>query len=100
MKLFFPPALALLLIACAPPKPGTTAHQRLLEKQARENFYAMQAQNRKTHPQLRTVRTEAPTTTVRLKPFAPASAPAKPSTFGSLFGSTKVSSETLTEAPP
>jgi hypothetical protein len=50
MKLLFPISLALLLIACAPPKPGTADHQRLLWEQAHANFLALKAQERKNAP--------------------------------------------------
>lgn len=57
MKQLFPVSLAILLAACATvtpaPQPGTDAHQRKLEKEARENFYAMQAENRRNNPHLR-----------------------------------------------
>jgi hypothetical protein len=95
MKLIFPLSLGLLLVACAPPKPpqpGTDAHQRLLAEEARKNFYVLQAQHRKTHPQPRIASTEAPTQ-VRLKPFASEPAPEKRSAWGSLFGSSKPQSE-------
>jgi hypothetical protein len=74
MKLFLPLLLPLVLVACVAPKPGTTAHQELLAEQARENFLALKAQERKSAPRL--VTTEAPTVATpmppkaRLKPFA------------------------------
>jgi hypothetical protein len=54
MKQLFPFSLAVILAACAAPapQPGTESHQRQLEKEARENFYAMQAENRRKNPRL------------------------------------------------
>ena len=78
MKLLLPVFPALLLFSCAapmpPPKPGTAAHQVLLEKQAKENFYAMKERERERFPQRR-VAQAPPAEKVRLKPFQPAPAP-------------------------
>ena len=78
MKLLLPVFPALLLISCAvpmtPPQPGTAAHQALLQKQARENFYAMKERERERFPQRR-VAQATPAEKVRLKPFQPAPAP-------------------------
>lgn len=54
MKQLLPFSLAVLLAACATPAPqtGTESHQRHLEKEARANFYAMQAEHRRKNPQL------------------------------------------------
>jgi DNA polymerase-3 subunit gamma/tau len=51
MKFFPPVALAFLLTACAvTPEDQQAAHQRQLEKQARENFIALKAQEHPDHP--------------------------------------------------
>lgn len=54
MKLLFPVALGLVLASCSSimpePKPGTAAHQQWLRDQARENFLALKAQERKNRP--------------------------------------------------
>ncbi len=68
MKFFLPVVLACLAVACVPPKPGTAAHQRLLENQAKENFYALKDKERKSAPPSTVARTEEPAK-VRLKPF-------------------------------
>ena len=43
MKSLLPLALAFLLAACATPEDKDAAHQRQLEKEARENFMALKA---------------------------------------------------------
>jgi hypothetical protein len=43
MKLLLPLSLALLLTACATPEDRAAAHQRQLEKEARENFIALES---------------------------------------------------------
>jgi hypothetical protein len=51
MKFFLPATLAILLAACAfTPEDKEAAHQRQLEKEARENFYALKAQEHPNAP--------------------------------------------------
>jgi hypothetical protein len=49
MKFLAPLTLVVLLTACSTPEDKEAVHQRQLEKEARENFYAMRAQLG-THP--------------------------------------------------
>ena len=72
LKLILPTALASMLAACAvvPPKPGTDAYQKMLEDQARENFYALKAREHPSRPAPVVAQTEPPPK-VHLKPFNP-----------------------------
>ena len=72
LKLILPTALASIVAACAvvPPKPGTDAYQKMLEDQARENFYAMKAREHPSRPAPVVAQTEPPPK-VHLKPFNP-----------------------------
>lgn len=72
LKLILPTALASMVAACAvvPPKPGTDAYQKMLEDQARENFYALKAREHPSRPAPVVAQT-APPPKVHLKPFHP-----------------------------
>jgi len=70
LKLILPTALASIVAACAvvPPKPGTDAYQKMLEDQARENFYALKAREHPSRPAPVVAQAEPPPK-VHLKPF-------------------------------
>ncbi len=99
MKLLLPLAFALFLTACVTPEDKNAAHQRQLEKEARENFMALKAQEHRTAPPAappQVARTESTNPAIHPQPFLPArtattkptksTKPAKPTiSFHSLF---------------
>jgi outer membrane biosynthesis protein TonB len=84
MKFLVPLILASLLVACAAPEDPATAHQRKLYEEARANFLALKAQERKGSAPMASARpaptpaTPAPTLLAKLFPPTKPTPAAKP----------------------